>query len=182
MFREREDREAEKRPAKCAACGHSSVVHRLNGACYGESHCLCGWSRGMNGETYVKATGEYVGDVTPRKRNKGVRCSPKARERYMKIPCYFCGGKPETIDHFVARSRGGANDSSNFVSACVTCNGMKGDKSYDELLAYCVSLETAVNRKTALRSVIRFQRWKEQARRILSWHDKRMKSKQAPVV
>jgi len=136
----------------------------------------------MNGESYVKSTGEYVGDVTPRKRNRGVRCSASTRRHYMAIPCYFCGGKPQTIDHLVARSRGGANDSSNFVSACDLCNGMKGDKSYDEFVAYCVSLETAVSRKTAFRSVVRFQRWKEQATRILAWHQKRMKSKQAPVV
>jgi hypothetical protein len=157
------ERDVKIKPQKCSGCDHSTVVHRANGACYAES-CLCGWSKDMNGATFIRSTGEY------------------RRRQIMAVPCYFCGERPETIDHLIARSKGGTSDWSNLVSACSICNGMKGDKSYDEFIAFCVSMETAVNLKTSLRRVVLFQRWKEKARKVLAWHEKRMKSRQAPVV
>ena len=46
--------------------------------------------------------------------------------------CQYCGQsfKPKdlTFDHVVPRSRGGATDFTNIVSACVPCNTHKGDR------------------------------------------------------
>lgn len=166
-----------EKPHPCQECGHSSIVHRSNGACYA-GNCLCGWVTDMNGAQYVKSSGQYAGECAPaRKKNRGARVGPGTRGHLLKIPCYFCGGKPESLDHFVARSRGGSSDRSNLVSACLVCNGMKGDKSYDELIDFCRSMETAVLRKTALRHVRTFQQWKEQAKKILAWHEKRLGAK-----
>jgi 5-methylcytosine-specific restriction endonuclease McrA len=168
-----------EKPHPCQECGHSSVVHRSNGACYSGT-CLCGWVTDMNGAQYVKSSGQYAGECSPvRKKNRGARVGPRTRGYLLKIPCYFCGGKAESLDHFVARSRGGSSDRSNLVSACLVCNGMKSDKSYDELIEFCRSMETAVLRKTALRHVRTFQQWKEQAKKILAWHEKRMGAKNA---
>lgn len=166
-----------EKPHPCQECGHSSVVHRLNGTCHALS-CLCGWSRDMNGAVSPKA-GAYS---TKRKKNRGARVGPGTRFHLLRIPCYFCGGKAESVDHFVSRARGGTSDRGNLVSACLACNGMKGDKSYDELIAFCRQMETAENHKNSLRAVRRFLLWKSQAKKILAWHENRMAAKKVPVV
>lgn len=172
-------RASHEKPYPCQECGHSSAVHRRNGACHSSVSCLCGWSKVMDGAESVKRP---VPDDGFRKRNKGARVGLGTRGHLLKIPCFFCGEKAESIDHFVARSRGGKSNRDNLVSACLVCNGMKGDKSYDELLEFCRSMETAVNRRTALRHVRTFLLWKEKAKKILAWHAKRIAAKQLPVV
>ncbi|MBK5092365.1 MAG: HNH endonuclease [Actinobacteria bacterium] len=42
--------------------------------------------------------------------------------------CQYCGGKAETMDHVVPRSRGGAHSWENVVAACRRCNSKKKDK------------------------------------------------------
>ncbi len=34
-----------------------------------------------------------------------------------------------TLDHVVSRARGGSNEASNLVTACITCNAERGDRS-----------------------------------------------------
>lgn len=50
--------------------------------------------------------------------------------------CKYCGVPLEyfeaTLDHVVARSKGGNNSIENLVLACNRCNGSKGDRSPDE--------------------------------------------------
>lgn len=174
--------EKREKSQACQLCEHSTATHRSNGACYAEG-CLCGWTRDLTGQLYVKLSGDYVGDVSiKRKRNRGARVGVHLRLDILKIPCYFCGDKPNTIDHLIARAKGGTSERANLVSACDVCNCMKSDRSYDELLYFCRQLEDAVTRKTALKRVQRFVLFKEQAKKILSWHEKRMASKQLPVV
>lgn len=52
------------------------------------------------------------------------------RDRYR---CAYCGGRAETIDHVVPRSRGGAHTWQNCVACCVKCNHRKADKLLGEL-------------------------------------------------
>jgi HNH endonuclease len=156
---------------QCKDCGHSAFSHRSNGACY-TGGCLCGWTRNMR---------EAASSTKCPKKNRGARVGLGTRAHLLKIPCFFCGCKAESLDHFIPRSRGGKSDRGNLVSACLTCNGMKGDKTYDELLVFCVEMETAVLRKTALRHVRTFNLWKEQAKKILAWHEKRIAAKQVSV-
>nr|WP_242613766.1 HNH endonuclease [Herbihabitans rhizosphaerae] len=52
------------------------------------------------------------------------------RDRYR---CAYCGGRAETIDHVVPRSRGGAHTWQNCVASCAKCNHRKADKLLSEL-------------------------------------------------
>ena len=47
--------------------------------------------------------------------------------------CAYCGGKAETIDHVVPRSRGGTHTWENCVACCARCNHKKADKLLAEL-------------------------------------------------
>jgi 5-methylcytosine-specific restriction endonuclease McrA len=47
--------------------------------------------------------------------------------------CAYCGGKADTVDHVVPRSRGGDHSWENCVAACSTCNHRKGDRLLTEL-------------------------------------------------
>jgi len=54
-----------------------------------------------------------------------------------KFTCQYCGGKsPEkqlTIDHKIATSKGGSDEESNLVTACMECNLAKGNTPLNEL-------------------------------------------------
>jgi 5-methylcytosine-specific restriction endonuclease McrA len=52
------------------------------------------------------------------------------RDRYR---CAYCGGRAETIDHVVPRSRGGPHTWQNCVASCAKCNHRKADKLLSEL-------------------------------------------------
>ena len=47
--------------------------------------------------------------------------------------CAYCGGKADTVDHVVPRSRGGPHSWENCVAACSTCNHRKADRLLTEL-------------------------------------------------
>jgi 5-methylcytosine-specific restriction endonuclease McrA len=47
--------------------------------------------------------------------------------------CGYCGGKAETIDHVIPRSRGGQHTWENCVASCAPCNHRKADKLLSEL-------------------------------------------------
>lgn len=47
--------------------------------------------------------------------------------------CAYCGGRGDTVDHVVPRSRGGEHVWQNLVAACRRCNGHKADRTLDEL-------------------------------------------------
>nr|WP_244231408.1 HNH endonuclease [Saccharomonospora piscinae] len=47
--------------------------------------------------------------------------------------CAYCGGKAETVDHVVPRSRGGAHSWENCVACCARCNHRKADRLLTEL-------------------------------------------------
>lgn len=52
------------------------------------------------------------------------------RDRYR---CAYCGGKAETIDHVVPKSRGGPHSWLNCVASCARCNHRKADRLLSEL-------------------------------------------------
>lgn len=47
--------------------------------------------------------------------------------------CRYCGVKANTVDHVVARVHGGSHDDDNLVAACRRCNGLKRDKSPEDV-------------------------------------------------
>lgn len=58
------------------------------------------------------------------------RAALMQRDRYR---CGYCGGKAETIDHVIPRSRGGEHSWENCVASCAPCNHRKADKLLAEL-------------------------------------------------
>ena len=61
--------------------------------------------------------------------SKRTRFRVLTRDRFT---CRYCGRSAPAvvlhIDHIHPASRGGSNDESNLVTACVDCNGSKSDK------------------------------------------------------
>jgi 5-methylcytosine-specific restriction endonuclease McrA len=47
--------------------------------------------------------------------------------------CAYCGGRAETIDHVVPRSRGGPHTWQNCVACCAKCNHRKSNHLLSEL-------------------------------------------------
>lgn len=47
--------------------------------------------------------------------------------------CAYCGGKADTVDHVIPRSRGGAHGWHNCVACCAACNHRKADHLLTEL-------------------------------------------------
>lgn len=60
----------------------------------------------MSGTLIYRSSGERADEVNARKRNKGARVNPRRRDEILRIPCYYCGEKAESIDHLVPRSKG----------------------------------------------------------------------------
>lgn len=52
------------------------------------------------------------------------------RDRYR---CAYCGGRADTIDHVVPRSKGGAHSWQNCVASCAKCNHRKADRMLADL-------------------------------------------------
>lgn len=46
--------------------------------------------------------------------------------------CVYCENKADSIDHVLARTRGGTDDESNLVPACFSCNASKSNKLLSE--------------------------------------------------
>uniref|UniRef100_A0A7V4E329 HNH endonuclease n=1 Tax=candidate division WOR-3 bacterium TaxID=2052148 RepID=A0A7V4E329_UNCW3 len=48
--------------------------------------------------------------------------------------CQYCGTKeaPMTVDHVIPKTRGGKDEWTNLVCACVKCNNKKGDRTLKE--------------------------------------------------
>lgn len=43
--------------------------------------------------------------------------------------CHYCRAEATTVDHVIPRSKGGTNEQSNLVAACVRCNASKGNRT-----------------------------------------------------
>ncbi len=52
----------------------------------------------------------------------------KARDK----KCAYCGGRAETVDHVIPRSRGGTLTWDNAVAACQRCNHRKANRTPEE--------------------------------------------------
>jgi 5-methylcytosine-specific restriction endonuclease McrA len=54
---------------------------------------------------------------------RAVRLAVLERDGYV---CHWCGRPADTVDHLLARARGGGDDPANLVAACQTCNLRRG--------------------------------------------------------
>lgn len=96
-----------------------------------------------NGEEYISTVSRKIRiprtiiaetDISPRfNRPKVSRLGVFMRDAFR---CQYCGNrfppKNLTIDHVVPRSRGGRTEWSNIVTACMSCNIKKGDRTPEE--------------------------------------------------
>ena len=70
---------------------------------------------------YVSMAWKYRHGAGPACTKEGV----KARDGR----CAYCGGKAETVDHVLPRSRGGRSSWLNLVAACFVCNHRKANRT-----------------------------------------------------
>lgn len=47
--------------------------------------------------------------------------------------CAYCGDFGDTVDHIVPKALGGKDSWDNVITACITCNGLKGKKMLSEI-------------------------------------------------
>jgi len=68
-----------------------------------------------------------------------------------KFRCQYCGDKKAatglTLDHIFPRSRGGDNSPVNIVTACLACNGRKGDRTPEEARMPLLTSQSALRVK-----------------------------------
>jgi 5-methylcytosine-specific restriction endonuclease McrA len=68
-----------------------------------------------------------------------------------KFRCQYCGEKKAadelTLDHILPRSRGGDNSPVNVVTACVSCNNRKGDRTPAEARMPLLTSQSALRVK-----------------------------------
>ena len=68
-----------------------------------------------------------------------------------KFRCQYCGEKKAagdlTLDHILPRSRGGDNSPVNIVTACVSCNNRKGDRTPAEARMPLLTSQSALRVK-----------------------------------
>ena len=112
-----------RRAVVLVVCGKAEVVH-------GDSTGLVMHSATSSVEIpSVIRLSSYV-RVPYRGRVPLTRAGLMHRDRYR---CAYCGGRAETIDHVVPRSRGGPHTWQNCVASCARCNHKKADKLLSEL-------------------------------------------------
>lgn len=63
-----------------------------------------------------------------RRSNLCTKTAIKARDK----KCAYCGGRAETVDHVIPRSRGGTLTWDNAVAACQRCNHRKANRTPEE--------------------------------------------------
>ena len=86
----------------------------------------------------VKSLRMIGADGAPIRRIEAV--SAEAAEAWKQVlradPCAWCGGKGGSLDHIIARGRGGSSNSlRNWTGACAACNGKRGATSALHYLA-----------------------------------------------
>lgn len=112
-----------RRAVVLVVCGKADVLH-------GDSAGLVLHSANQTVEVpSVIKLSTYV-RVPYRARVPLTRAGLMYRDRYR---CAYCGGRADTIDHVVPRSRGGAHSWQNCVASCAKCNHKKADRLLSEL-------------------------------------------------
>lgn len=98
----------------------------------------------------------------PHRKVPATRAAVMLRDAYT---CQYCGATPGrqllTVDHVVPRSRGGAHDWGNLVTACTRCNQKKGSLLPDEAKMQLVRrpFEPSYMALVLLSNPIAAQRW-----------------------
>jgi 5-methylcytosine-specific restriction endonuclease McrA len=86
---------------------------------------------------YSRNNPEYIRFKSAKRRalklSRGVfRITQKEFFALYRMPCFYCGGKSEHVDHVVPLSRGGRHSIGNLVASCASCNLSKSDRFITE--------------------------------------------------
>lgn len=92
-------------------------------------------------------------------RNRAGTFSMRRMVRTGMGPCFFCGDKAGTLDHYIPVGRGGSNDILNLVAACEECNIRKANRLPQEFFEYC--------RQLLIRRPLKQSKFMEKARATL---------------
>ena len=112
-----------RRAVVMVLCGKADVVHDdPAGPVIHSATRAIGVPSVIRLRTYVR--------VPYRARIPMTRAALMHRDRFR---CAYCGGKADTVDHVVPRSRGGEHSWENCVAACSGCNHRKAEKLLTEL-------------------------------------------------
>lgn len=71
------------------------------------------------------ADGVFLEDLCPKLRLRRWR---RSLHQLTHQCCIYCGAPSESIDHIAPKCQGGASTTENCVPACLSCNGLKGDR------------------------------------------------------
>ena len=104
-------------------CGKADVVH-------GDPAGLVMHSAGTSVQVPSVIRLRVYVRVPYRARIPMTRAALMHRDRFR---CAYCGGRADTIDHVVPRSRGGEHTWENCVACCSRCNAKKADRLLSEL-------------------------------------------------
>lgn len=116
---------------------------------------LLGWACLNVEDTELQEYADYCrGGPLPAREEKrritSVReIAAKDREALAGLPCTYCGGPADTVDHRVAVTRGGTSDPSNLLPACWPCNKLKGALPEEQFRAAIARLEAKVGMSLA---------------------------------
>jgi 5-methylcytosine-specific restriction endonuclease McrA len=112
-----------RRAVVLLVCGKADVVHEdPSGLALHSAGRVVRVPSVIRLRTYVR--------VPFRARIPMTRAALMHRDRFR---CAYCGGKAETIDHVVPRSRGGEHSWENCVACCADCNHRKADRLLSEI-------------------------------------------------
>lgn len=118
--------------------GDESVIRAIIGmkpATWARSRrvLMCEWSLATDSRYYHPMLTERALEMLSARAHgwRKFRDEVLARDGFQ---CRYCGctNRPLTLDHVVARSRGGSDEPSNLVPACTPCNSSKGAKTLEE--------------------------------------------------
>ena len=125
-----------------------------------EKGCTCGY---CELKRWAKREEELRTEFN--KRIKALKLDEQAKEELFKIfkdcwntgfECLYCGRKMSlhfeneysfTIDHYLARSKGGKDTSNNLVFCCRDCNFLKSDMSAEKYLKNMERLKSRKNKR-----------------------------------
>lgn len=88
---------------------------------------------------YVRVAKEIYGEfATTRMRDPSAVKWEKLRKEIIErdgFKCTYCGsGDDLAVDHVISRSRGGTDDPSNLVTACISCNAKKHNRTLEDFM------------------------------------------------
>lgn len=104
-------------------CGKADVVHE-----HPEVHLVRSATESIAVPSVIRLR-EYV-HIPFRAQVPMTRAALMHRDNHR---CGYCGGRADTIDHVIPRSRGGGHCWENCVACCAKCNHRKADKLLSEL-------------------------------------------------